>query len=261
MAFHKLDPNFRFGPKDPRDYKFGHRLKMMALKIPDLINLDPVCPPPFDQAQEGSCAGNSTAEAIDFLQLREMRLLMPKKLAFSSKFEPVSRNFLYFCGRKSESDQGQDSGIANLRDICQVATNIGACRESVWPYSDKTLYATPSAAAYAEASAHKVPAYFAVEKTEITACLASGFPCIMGFNVPTAFQDETMATTGMMSESDWSGSIEGGHAVMIIGFDKKTDLYRIRNSWGKDWGVNGDFFMPKDVMKSDLTNDQFSLQA
>ena len=38
--------------------------------------------------------------------------------------------------------------------------------------------------------------------------------------------------------------MDGGHAVLIIGYDRKRQLALIQNSWGTDFGVEGVFFCP-----------------
>lgn len=35
------------------------------------------------------------------------------------------------------------------------------------------------------------------------------------------------------------GYLAGGHAYVVNGVDKRTKMFRIKNSWGKDWGRNG----------------------
>jgi C1A family cysteine protease len=52
----------------------------------------------------------------------------------------------------------------------------------------------------------------------------------------------------------------GGHAVVAIGYDislKKfpIEMVKVRNSWGKDWGLNGYFWMPMKFLTSSKTND------
>lgn len=39
------------------------------------------------------------------------------------------------------------------------------------------------------------------------------------------------------------GRLAGGHAYVINGVDKKKRLFRIKNSWGRDWGKGGNAFI------------------
>jgi hypothetical protein len=40
-----------------------------------------------------------------------------------------------------------------------------------------------------------------------------------------------------------TGRVSGGHAYIIRGVNVKARLFRIRNSWGKAWGADGDCFI------------------
>lgn len=40
-----------------------------------------------------------------------------------------------------------------------------------------------------------------------------------------------------------SGYLAGGHAYVINGVDTKTQLFRIKNSWGRGWGLSGRAFI------------------
>lgn len=35
------------------------------------------------------------------------------------------------------------------------------------------------------------------------------------------------------------GGSVGGHAYLLVGYDKERDAYRVVNSWGKEWGQGG----------------------
>lgn len=45
-----------------------------------------------------------------------------------------------------------------------------------------------------------------------------------------------------------TGSIAGGHAILVKGFSYKKGLYRLHNSWGSNWGINGDAYVTRDTM-------------
>ena len=40
-----------------------------------------------------------------------------------------------------------------------------------------------------------------------------------------------------------TGAIAGGHAILANGISAKKQLVRLHNSWGTDWGINGDAFL------------------
>lgn len=65
---------------------------------------------------------------------------------------------------------------------------------------------------------------------------------------------------GMM-EPDRKGLIKvegdtlGGHAILCNGFNVKTGLYRLHNSWGWNWGISGECFISSADMARLLKED------
>lgn len=41
-----------------------------------------------------------------------------------------------------------------------------------------------------------------------------------------------------------TGTMQGGHAYLINGLDDDLGLFRIKNSWGREWGKEGYAFLP-----------------
>jgi pimeloyl-ACP methyl ester carboxylesterase len=50
----------------------------------------------------------------------------------------------------------------------------------------------------------------------------------------------TPTTSGLMTPT---GDIQGGHCYVINGIDEDAGVFRIKNSWGRGWGVKGHAFI------------------
>lgn len=73
---------------------------------------------------------------------------------------------------------------------------------------------------------------------------------ITGFNG----HDSMFAPDGTII--DWSHT-DWGHAVRLVGYEVRDGkrYLRFRNSWGSNWGTNGDGFMPEEFVNSGMMFD------
>jgi hypothetical protein len=58
------------------------------------------------------------------------------------------------------------------------------------------------------------------------------------------FEDLYFYKSGVYQHT--KGNVVGGHAVMIVGWSNANKAWIVRNSWGADWGMNGDFMIAWD---------------
>ena len=63
-------------------------------------------------------------------------------------------------------------------------------------------------------------------------------PAVLGINWYAAMSEPDK--NGLIKTS---GSLQGGHAILCNGYNVKTKLYRLHNSWGPNWGINGECFI------------------
>lgn len=90
-----------------------------------------------------------------------------------------------------------------------------------------------------------------VNLKSIKECLAEGFPFVFGFAVYESFVSNKVAETGIMPMPNIRKErMLGGHAVMGVGYDDTKKMVLVRNSWGKEWGENGYFWMPYDFISN-----------
>jgi len=93
--------------------------------------------------------------------------------------------------------------------------------------------------------------------SQMRGCLASGFPFVFGFTVYTSFMSAAVAKTGKLSMPHAAEKVEGGHAVMAVGYDDTQHRFILRNSWGPGWGMKGYFTMPYAYLLDDNLSDDF----
>lgn len=218
--------------------------------LPDIIDLRVYAPAPYDQQSLGSCTGNAIAGNIQCLQKREkIDLVMPSRL------------FIYYNERKIEGTINTDSG-ASIRDGFKVIKELGYPDESLWPYDISKFTDEPTPDVYKLASMHTVQYERVVQTPEaVEHCLASGFPITFGFVVYPDFMTSNMAATGLLSMPLGNEASEGGHAVLAVGYDRRTRKILVRNSWGSDWGLKGYFWMPYDyILNPNLAYDLWMLR-
>ena len=59
---------------------------------------------------------------------------------------------------------------------------------------------------------------------------------------------EGMQHTNMLVEIRATGKLTGKHAICCIGYDVKTERFKLRNSWGRSWGYMGSCWISKSDM-------------
>lgn len=232
---------------DHRDFVRETAPERLA-NLPAAVDLstDPAMPPVYNQAQIGSCTANAIAAAFQYA-LRQEAL---------ADFAP-SRLFIYYNERAMEGTVGSDSG-AQIRDGIKSVARQGVVPESEWPYdgdsansdgtwpSDHLAAKTPPAALDAEAVTSEAVEYERVpqEVAHIKASLAAKKPVIFGFTVYASFESQEVAETGDVPMPGPDEEQLGGHAVLAVGYDDKTQRFLVRNSWGSGWGKAGYFTIP-----------------
>lgn len=189
-----------------------------------------------------SCELNAAAKLLEFLY--------PGYVA--------SRLQMYYDVRKIEGTIGEDSGC-ETRDVFQMLQTTGAITENRWPYDINTF---TTEITRSRSKAKKIRSFSRLMNAgEVLACLASGYPLILGFEVPASFDSEQVAKTGIVPFPQQAGPIVGGHGVLVVGYDmdfKNSAVFKasgldpmlmsdhailILNSWGSGWGLGGAFWM------------------
>jgi hypothetical protein len=237
-----------FGPPSARDFRTSFKDR----SVPDFVDLRPSCTTVEDQGQIGSCTANATVGALEYHYKRR-----------DGASPDLSRMFVYFNARRMRGNVMADTG-AFIREAMASVLAFGACREDRWPYDPMLFAAEPPPEAYADAMQHQVLQYARVEggRGAIRA-LAEELPVVFGTVIPQRCFAEA-ASTGVIpapTPEELNAPGQGGHAMLIVGYDNNRRLFIVRNSWGGDWGDHGYCWIPYDVMDACSRPEEFWVLA
>lgn len=238
---------------DHRDQYFTSRLS--ADVLPTAVDLRAQCPAVYDQGSLGSCTAQSMAGALHFTTLE----------AKKTPFIP-SRLYIYYNTRVLQGTVNQDSG-ASLRTTVKSVVNQGFGPEPLWPYKVSQFKVKPAKSVYTDAETRKLTTlcYERVDNRNLNllkAAISQNNPMIFGFSVYESFMSSTVARSGMVTLPKTRERMQGGHAMLVVGYSDARQWFIVRNSWGAGWGDKGYCYMPYSFLTNDdLANDFWIIKA
>jgi C1A family cysteine protease len=262
-------PDFRDYTEKTEEVRLvlGSKGVLRAKSLPVSVDLREGCSPIEDQGQIGSCTAHAGAGIIEYYE----------RTSFGRHID-TSRLFLYKVTRNLMKMKG-DTG-SYLRTTMGAMVLFGVPPEDFWPYTDeeKKFDQEPPAFCYAFAQNYQTIKYFRHDppgtKSEeiirkVKTYLSKGHPAMFGFTVYNSI--EQAESTGKIPFPSPKERIEGGHAVVVVGYDDKmkirnkygkietTGALLIRNSWGKEWGEKGYGWLPYEYILRGLAEDFWSI--
>jgi C1A family cysteine protease len=223
------------------------------------------CSPVEDQGSLGSCTAHAGTSLYEYYERR----------AFG-KYIDGSRLFLYKATRNLLGWKGDDG--AYLRTVMAAMALFGIVPEKYWPYIEDKYNEEPSAFLYSYAQNYQALLYYRLDGIGVTKQqlldkirdhLRKGLPMIFGF---TCYSSVNLADNGKIPFPDRDENVEGGHAVMAVGFDDDmkivnpgnkdivtTGAILIKNSWSTEWGEKGFGWIPYEYVLRGIADDWWSM--
>lgn len=243
---------------DARDYTYRHadvlpllkRLKRASrARLPDETDLradaeGEYFTPPGDQGTLHCSAAFAVLSLFEYFERRVAGRTFEGSNRFLYK---VTRNLLH-AGRRVIGDTGAD-----LRTTLKALLTVGVPPEPYFPYDVDKFDDEPSPFLYSLAKTPRGVLYFRIDERGrdghsvwqgVRSFLAAGFPIAFGLPVPSSLT--AAAEIPFRPSLD---SIRGGQAVLAVGyrndhFGHGQHALLIRNSWGSQWGDNGNGWVP-----------------
>jgi C1A family cysteine protease len=245
--------------------KVGVTTKAKSI-LPTKMDLKGWCSPIEDQGSIGSCTANAGVGLMEYFERRAFGKHIDASRLFLYK---VTRNLLHLTG---------DTG-AYLRTTMGAMNLFGVPPSEYWPYEIENFDQEPSAFCYSFAQNYQAIQFYRLDPpgtkrqdllNRIKLYLMFGLPSMFGFTVFSSIGEA--GDSGKIPYPSSVDRVEGGHAVMAIGFDDKIKIkgnapdaketkgaLMIRNSWGTGWGDNGYGWLPYDYVLDWLAIDWWSL--
>lgn len=202
----------------------------------------------WNQRSLGSCTAHTVAAASLFLDLtdRDMSIVLP------------SRHFIYYNTRLIEGTVDTDAG-AEIRSAIKSVSKFGYPSEEQEPYRIREFSEKPRASSYRSALKERVKRYERVERKlpHFRSLIYSGYPVAIGFTCYESIYSEATTSTGLVRLPKGREKVEGGHAVLVVGYDDKRGCLIFRNSWGSGWGRRGYGILPYEYIEDSGLSDDF----
>ena len=195
-----------------------------------------------NQGAQGACMSFSMVSVFEYFLKKN-----------HAKFPDLSEQFLYYNARKRTGREQFDEGSTSVASI-QTLTEDGICSEEAWKYDVNAFAEQPSAEAYAEAKHRRVKRAVMVEKKieTLKSALDDGLPVVFAVDLFPSFGKGVNGFISMPSDDEVKQLKESeenhSHAMVLCGFNEEQKVFKVRNSWGTDFGDRGYCYLSYDYI-------------
>ena len=218
---------------DIRDYKLTYPIT--ATEFPAEFEIKPCAVK--NQGSVGSCVAHAIAETIEYHN--KVQDNITKKM---------SVGFIYG-NRRNSLNKG--SGMY-VREALANARNYGDVYLTDFNENKETpeiinLFEERYESLKDKAYPFRFSTYFRVKSdNDIKYALMNYGPVIFSMKW---YSDIKVGADGVITTTQDKNKIRGGHCMIIYGWNEKG--WKIQNSWGTTWGLNGKAILPYNITKSE----------
>ena len=194
-------------------------------ELPKMVDLSDKMPPVGNQGQQQSCVAWAIAYALKSYQ---EKVQTSQQMIFSP-------SYIY-----NQINNGMNAPTL-VTDALNLLSEQGVCPMNDMPYNEQDWTSKPNEAAMQDARKFRIDFWRQVNTQdikEVKAQLAAGYPVIIGADVSKDFIDG-----GFNEKANFvwktSGQSQGGHCMLLTGYNDDQRAFRVMNSWGTTWGDNG----------------------
>jgi C1A family cysteine protease len=214
----------RKDPYDRRDYQMRRFLR--AVPARDRADHRAEMPEIFDQGGVGTCVACATAYYDKTFQERREHGWSMAPL--THRFSPM---FIY----SQRDDQSGDNGMT-IREAMKIVNQEGVCTLADMPYREDAIDSAPTPHQLKAARPFRSRSFARIASIGEAESYLADNCFVAGLLVHESFMDAPGGRIPMPKHGD---PFVGGHALCIVGFDRRRGVFLFANSWGPAWGVDG----------------------
>lgn len=237
------DTNYAMGlvpPSADQVANFSKAPELKAAGIPRKMDLSAFLPPVGNQGRQGSCVAWSSGYGMRSYYVAKM-----DRLNVSLPQNVPSPAYIYNHAR------GLFSNCTTLGMQVFYALDIlkaGVVSLAEMPYNDAICSPQPDVEMQKKATKFRIQAWQFIHPSrldQIKAQLSDGQPVVFGTKLAQSFL--RFRGPGVYSRSQQEPLLDGGHAMVLIGYDDDRKAFRLQNSWGTGWGDQGRAWLSYDT--------------
>ena len=223
-------------------------LPVGTINQPQSVDLSGYMPPVGNQGAQNSCV----AWAVAYANYSYLNKLNNNQCDYNNNNCLFSPSFVY-----NQINGGQNRGTF-FQDAFAIMQTQGVAPLSAMPYLANNYSIPPSNQAREIAKNYKIGKYLSVSGfgkntlEETKAFIARGFPVIASVKVDNYLKKTV--NSSFPTPYIWrqiQGPIENmGHAIVIVGYNDDTKVFKFINSYGNTWGNNGYGYIHYNIFNS-----------
>jgi len=199
---------------------------------PAIVDLSAEFPNPGSQGMQNCCTAWATSYALkSYLEKLDFNWDQNVK---EHQFSPA---YVY-----NQINGGKDDGSA-ISTALDLIVKQGVCTLATMSYNYRDYSTQPNSSQKAEAAKFKSASWGTVSSgnlEEFKTQLAAGNAVVVGIPV---YDDFDNLSRNNPIYDNTSGEKSGSHAICFVGYDDSKRAFKLINSWGTNWGVDGYGYM------------------
>lgn len=209
-----------------------------------------------DQGRVGACTSYSATTAMEFVRKRDglgtlnlsERFLYEGNLLWDRGIHDLSK------ATTQDYIQLQDVGSFTSTSIGVLCTS-GICTLQLAPVNnqDFSTFQRPLTQEQLNNAKNHMTLQTTVKSLNndlntIKSAIANKYPVIFGVPIYSSAFTQRVQSTGKIPMPGPKDVLQGGHALCMVGYDDRTQLFKFANSWSTSWGERGFGYFPYDYI-------------